>query len=202
MKQASFIPNPALISFMGLAPLIGATSDFAAGSVIGLVMACGAVAASAIGLVSRARVPARLATAVRLALTALFASFSWLLVETWSPAIAAKIGLYLPLLASSSFIMHEVFRSDVDGARRMKTAAWSALHYFSVAIILSTIREVGGAGTFTLPLPGYSMHPFMLLAQAPLPILLSPAGSFLALALLAVLDRLLASTAYAKGRSL
>ncbi|HUX40908.1 MAG TPA: Rnf-Nqr domain containing protein [Rectinemataceae bacterium] len=198
MKQASFYPNPALVSFFGLAPLVGVSSSFAAGSIAGLTMALGAVTASAVGSLSRNRIPGRVAISIQMAFAAVYASICWMLVEAWSPAIAAQIGMYLPLIAASSFVMHELGRSGTEGGGRLKMAAISATQYFSVALIVSAFREVLGAGTFTLPLPVYSVHPLMIFSQAPLPFFQLPAGSFLVLALLAVVNRFLFSAQGAK----
>ncbi len=191
MKQTSFSPNPALVSFLGLAPLVGASSSFAAGSIAGLTMALGAVTASAVGSLSRSRTQGRIAISVQMAFAAVYASLCWMLIETWSPAIAAEIGMYLPLIAASSFVMHELGRSGTDGEGRLKLAAISATQYLAVALIVSAVREVLGAGTFTLPFPSFSIHSFVLFSQAPLPFFQLPAGSFLVLALLAVVNRFL-----------
>lgn len=191
MRQAAFIPNPALVSFLGLAPLVGATSNFAAGSIAGFVMAIGAIAASAMGHLSRKYVPDRSSASFQMAFAAVYASLCWIVVEALFPIQAAEIGMYLPLVAASSFVAHELGRSGNDGERRMKFASISALQYLSVALIVSAIREMVGAGTLTLPFSSYSSHPFVLFSQAPMPILLLPAGSFLVLALLAIVNRLL-----------
>jgi len=193
MKTASFVPNPALVSLLGLAPLVGATTNFASGCVVGIVMGVGALVASGSSSFPRSGIGGRLAFAAQLALMALYASLCWLLLEAWSPALAADIGIYLPLIAVSSLVVHEMKRVGKTGDSWWKASLVSALQYLAVAILVSAIREIAGGGTLTLPFPGYVPSSYSLFDKAPLPIFLSPAGAFFTLAFLAILDRFLFS---------
>lgn len=184
MKLQAYTPNPALVAFLGLAPLVGATANFASASVIGLLMAVGALVAAGASALARHYIRGRLAAAAQLTFIALYATLCWILVEAWSPPLAADIGIYLPLLAVSSLVTHEIRKTGSS------SGISSALQYVALALLVGVIREIGGVGTLSLPLPGYAIQTIPIFAQGPLPILRSPAGGFFVLAFLALVDRI------------
>ena len=190
MKKRGFVPNPALVSFLGLAPLVGATTSFASGCVVGLLMALGMLGMALFISLTRNRLRGRIALVARLAFAAIYASLAWLLVEAWSPTLSADIGIYLPLLAVNSLLMHEMRKNRKSQEASLGDSLMTALLYFLVAAFLAAIREIGGSGILTLPIPSPTMQSLILIPTAPLPILLTPAGGFLLLALLAIADRL------------
>lgn len=191
MKGRPYTPNPSLVAAFSLAPLVGASSTFAAGSIMGLIMALGALAARGGAGLARARLPGRLAAATQLVLLGAYASLCWILVELWSPPVAAAIGLYLPLVAVGSFVTHEMRRRGGEGEASLSRSLLAALGYLLAALLLSALREIGGRGSLSLPLPGSSLPVISLLPGGALPILLTPPGALLLLALLAALDRLI-----------
>lgn len=189
MRKPGFTPNPALVSFLGLCPLIGATANFASGSTISLATALAVVGIDLFWWYFRSILPARLTVVSHLALASFFALSAGIAIEAYSPVIAADLDLYIPLIMVNCLVLHELRKAGTPNTQNHRSVISSAFGYFLVAVLLSLFRETIGSGSITLPSPGLVPLRFPLFPFAPLPILASPAGGFMALAAFAFVQR-------------
>jgi len=188
--RTAFVPNPALVGFLGLTPLVVVTANFSTGLLLTLITALGAVLAAAFAVFVRTSFPARLGLVAQIVFLAFYVLLVGLLVQAWSPVAAAALGIYLPLTAVNGLLLHEIRRGGAKDSPRFRTTLVSALGYLMVGISLSLFREVLGQGTLGLPGPGLGNEALRIFAEAPLPLLATPAGGFMSLALFASLDQL------------
>jgi electron transport complex protein RnfE len=191
MKRAGFTPNPVLVSFMGLCPLVGVTGNFASGAIMALLTALAVLGLDIFWTYGRRFVPQRLALVSQLAFAAFFALLAGVAVTAYSPPLALDLGIYLPLLMVNCLLLHEIRKSITGEARSHASILVTILWYLSIALALSFVRESLGGGTITLPTPGLEPAVLRLFSAPPLPMLVSPAGGFMALAAFAIAQRIL-----------
>jgi electron transport complex protein RnfE len=175
---------------MGLCPLIGVSASFASGIAVCTATSLGVVAMGLVSMTTRRFVPARLAIPAHLAFAAFYALFAGLLIDLWSPVLAADLGIYVPLIMVNCLIIHEMRRGLAPESPSFHSTLSAAIGYLIVGFMLCLSRESLGSGTLTLPTPGMIPLSIAVLPTAPLPLLLSPAGGFLTLGAFAFLQRL------------
>lgn len=199
MKRQQFVPNPALVSLLGLAPLVGATATFADGLVIGLLAVVGALLGYGASNLARRHLEARLVVPVQLAAIGIYASLCLVALGFWSSALVKELGIYVPLLAVNGFVVHEARRTGNRPVAGFPPILATGLGYLAVALVVSVLREVGGAGTISLPLPGASPREIAVVPFPLIPLLRSPAGGFLVLGAFAAVNRLLTPAPSGRG---
>lgn len=189
-RREGFVPNPILAGLVGICPLIAASRSLAEGIVYGLGAALCALALGAALSPVRAMVADRLQAPALLALSASLAIAFGYGVRAYSPAIAASLWIYLPLLAVSGLSLSTLRRGSLpgrvgpDGRSRIAAIALEALYFFLTAAFVGGARELFGLGTLTLPSPGMAPVRIVLVDFAPSRLLAAPAGGFIALGFL------------------
>ncbi|MEI6389439.1 MAG: Rnf-Nqr domain containing protein, partial [Spirochaetota bacterium] len=185
MKRSSFTPNPVLVSFMGLCPLVATTGNFATGLSISIGTSIGILSMALFGRLSKGLVPPRLMIPSYLGFASLYALFLGIILEAWSPVVALDLGIFVPLIAVNCLLIHEMHKADSRETVEFSSTLVIALTYFLLAALISALRESLGSGTLTLPTPGY--HPLRIIfsSEGFLPVLTKPTGGFLVLGLVA-----------------
>jgi electron transport complex protein RnfE len=185
-RREGFIPNPVLAGLVGICPLIAVSRNLAEAAAYGLGAAFCAIVLGAVAPPLRSVVADRLQAPALLALSASLALVYAFCVLLYSPAIAAGLWVYLPLLAVSGLSLSALRRSasslgrfGPDGQSRLGAITLEALLFLLTAILVGSARELIGLGTLTLPVPGLSPTRLVFADAAPLGILVSPAGGFI-----------------------
>jgi electron transport complex protein RnfE len=185
MKSSSFTPNPLLVSFLGLCPLVATTGNFATGLAISIGTSIGILSMALFGRLSKGFVPSRLAVTSYLGFASFYALFFGIVLEAWSPVVALDLGIFVPLIAVNCLVIHELNRADSSKSAELSSTLATAITYFLLAVVISALRESLGAGTLTLPTPGFHPLRIMLASEGLIPVLTKPTGGFLVLGLLA-----------------
>jgi len=189
-NQEGFIPNPVLSGLVGICPLIAASKSLAEGIVYGLGTAVCALVLGAVSPVIRAKLPDRLRAPATLGLSAFLALSYGFALKAYSPAIAAGLWLYIPLLAVSGLSLSVLRRGSAknrfraDGRSRQIDVAVESLLFLVTAAIVGGTRELVGLGTLCLPTGGSSPAVLTIADFPPLKTLVSPAGGFILLGFL------------------
>jgi Na+-translocating ferredoxin:NAD+ oxidoreductase subunit E len=203
VNKESFVPNPILAGLVGLCPLAVASKSLAEGAAYGLGAALCSLFLGIVVPPLRDFLPDRLQAPVSLALSAALALIYGFCLRLYSPAIAAALWIYVPLLAASGLSLVALRQSSLqgrsgpDGQSRLAVIALQALLFLLSSTFVGALREAAGLGILTLPTPGASLSRVLLSDFAPLRILVSPAGGFMLLGFLAALYRV---TLRASGR--
>jgi Predicted NADH:ubiquinone oxidoreductase, subunit RnfE len=186
--KESFVPNPLLSGLLGICPVIAACRSLADGVALGLGVAVCAILLGAIVPPARAVIADRLQAPATLALSAAIALAYGSALRMYSPALAAELWIYLPLLSVSALSLHTIRRCSSidrigpDGRSRLAVVSIESLLFLLTASLFGCGREAIGLGTITLPSPGMSCLSFHIADSAPLRILVSPAGGFILMA--------------------
>lgn len=191
-----FVPNPVLAGLVGICPLIAVSRSLAEATVYGLGAAFCSIVLGAVAPPLRSVIADRLQAPAMLALSAALALVYGFCARIYSPAIAAGLWIYSPLLAVSGLSLSTLRRSSLpgrigpDGQSRLGAVTLEAVMFLFSAAFIGAAREIAGLGTLTLPLPGL---PRIYVADfAPLRILVSPSGGFILLGFVIAAYRTLA----------
>lgn len=202
-RDMPFVPNPALGGLLGLGALAAAANSLVDGLVLGAGAALSMLLLGALIPPLRRELPERFRAPASIALSMALAILYGLFIEAYFPISAEALWIYIPLLAVNCLSLHCIHVSASQGGRRSGSAGnfaaitKSAAGYFIVALLLGAFREFAGLGTLTLPAFGAEGHRLVFTEEAPLRILVSPAGGFLVLGFMTALYR---GTLRARGR--
>ena len=181
MDRDGFVPNPVLAGLVGICPLIAASRSFAEGTAYGLGAAACALALGAAAPPLRSSVSDRLQAPATLALSAAVALVFAACIKAYSPAIAAGLWVYLPLISVSGLSLYALRRSYPSRRSEdsLATLALESLMFLLTAASAGALREFLGLGTLTLPTPGDAPLRLTAMASPPIRILVTPAGGFM-----------------------
>lgn len=187
-RRDAFIPDPVLGGLLGLCPLVAAADTLADGVILGLGASLSAAILGAGLPAFREFIPDRLRAPLALGLAAFLAALFGLAAEAYSPALAAGLGLYLPLIAVNCVTL-AALRRGIRSEELKPGLLRSSLSYLLAAVLISALREAVGLGRLTLPTPGPSPYTLVFFDEAPFRLLAAPAGGFLILGCLAAAYR-------------
>jgi electron transport complex protein RnfE len=148
-------PSFALVPWLGLCPLLVASTSFAKSLGLGLatllVVAWGRVIATTVAR----RLPDDVRLGVIALLTAAFALAVERLVAAWWPRVHAELGMYLPLVAASSILLVAADAVATERAARRSLADGLATGagFLCVMLLLGALRDLLGHRTQLLLLP-------------------------------------------------
>ena len=205
-RDSPFSPDPVLGSLLGLGPLAVAARSLAEGLILGFGAAlCALVLGAAIPPLRR-QLPERFRAPASLILSTALALLYGLAAEAYFPVASAGLWLYLPLLAVNCLSLQAIRLSarqvarqaalqgeegyqPVDVPLRFAIVLKGAGSYLVLASALGAFRELFGIGSLTLPGFGPDRFVLTLSSEAPLRLLVTPAGGFLLLGFLTALYR-------------
>ena len=180
--------NPTFVLVLGMCPTLGTTSSALTGLSMGLatmaVLTCSNAAISAIKNV----VPQMVRIPVFIVVIASFVTILQMLMQAWTPALYATLGIFIPLIVVNCILLGraEAFASKNSVAASAVDGICQGIGYTVVLVIMCTVRELLGAGT----LMGIQIMPA---SYTPALMLVLPVGGFLCLGtLIAVMQWALA----------
>ena len=148
IRLGGYLRNPVLVQVIGICPVAAAATSLANSLVLSVVFSvslilCGIIASLMLKKTARwIRVGIYTIIGAAVVFPAMF------LLEKYSTAVFSGLGIYLPLMAMSSFngvhcekyaVKHSVKESFYD-------AVASSIGYCGVLLIVGIIREIAGAG--------------------------------------------------------
>ena len=175
-KEGILTNNPVLVQLIGMCPTLATSTSLENGLGMGLaataVLICSNIVISAL----RKLIPNKIRIACYIVIIAGFVTVVDLLLQAFLPDLSASLGMFIPLIVVNCIILaraeafaskNGVLPSAIDGLAM-------GLGFTFALAILSTIREVIGAGTILgYPVFGASYQPALLFIM--------PAGGFLTL---------------------
>jgi electron transport complex protein RnfE len=184
-RRSAYTPNPLLGSLVGLAPVIAVADSLARGLGLGAGIALSALLAGSMSHLLRESVPERIRPVLAYSLAGAFAAVYGIALEAWLPGLAASLGIFIPLVAVNGLVVHAVEKSLRKGSSELRGSALAIGGYFGSIILVATLRELLGTGGISLAWPGKGDLSLAVLPFAPLRFILTPAGAFILLGLLA-----------------
>ena len=149
LKGGLFYENPVLVQLIGMCPTLATSTSVENGIGMGLaataVLICSNIVISAL----RKIIPNKVRIAAYITVIAGFVTMIDLLLQAYIPSLSASLGLFIPLIVVNCIILgraeayaskNPVLPSAIDGLVM-------GLGFTFALCILSTIREILGAGT-------------------------------------------------------
>jgi electron transport complex protein RnfE len=171
--------NPVFRQLLGMCPTLAVTGWVIYGLAMGLATTFVLIFSSLVVSLIKKLVPNQVRIAVYIVVIASFVTIADLYLQAFFPPISKALGPYVPLIVVNCIILgrQEAFSSKNSVGRSLIDALGMSSGFIIALLVLSTIRELLGAGTFL----GYQiMGPWF----KPWVIMIQPPGAFITLGLL------------------
>ena len=178
LKEGLLTQNPVLVQMLGLCSTMAITTSIANGVGMGISVLIILTASNVVISAIRKVVPDKIRIAMFIVVIAGFVTCVDLLLQAFVPAIAASLGVFIPLIVVNCIILGraEAFSYKNGIGASFLDGICQGLGYTAVLLVMCFIRELLGAGT----LAGFRIIP----EQFPIGVLTLPVGGFLVLGFL------------------
>ena len=171
--------NPVFRQLLGMCPVLAVTNAVINGIAMGLAASFVLILSSLVVASIKKIIPNPVRIASYIVVIATFVTVADRVMAAFFPAISKTLGPYIPLIVVNCIILgrQEAFSSRNSVGRSLIDALGMSTGFVLALLVLSSIREVLGAGTFL----GYQvMGPWF----KPWIIMILPAGAFITLGVL------------------
>jgi len=171
--------NPVFRQLLGMCPVLAVTNAVINGIAMGLATSFVLILSSLVVASIKRFIPDQVRIASYIVVIATFVTVADRVMAAYFPPISKALGPYVPLIVVNCIILgrQEAFSSRNSVGRSLIDALGMSTGFVLALLVLSSIREVLGAGTFL----GYQvMGPWF----TPWIIMILPAGAFITLGVL------------------
>jgi electron transport complex protein RnfE len=186
--------NPNLAQLLGMCPMLAITNEvvnaIGMGAAVIFVLVCSAIMISLI----RNIIPNQVRIAVFIVIIAGFVTIADRYLAAFHPDLSKALGPFVPLIVVNCIIIGrmEVFSARNNVGRSILDALGMSLGYCLVMLLMGSIREILGAGTWL----GFPVLPPQW--YDPMMVFILPAGAFFTLGTILAVSKLLQNR-FAKG---
>lgn len=192
LKAGVILDNPVFMQTIGLCPALATTTSL--NNAIGMGLAATAVLIGSNLVISLLRkiIPDKIRIAAFISIIATFVSLIQMLLNAYVPALAASLGLFLPLIVVNCIILGraEAYASKNKPLPSILDGVCMGLGFTFALVLMGFFRELLGAGTI---LSGYvnGVNGIQIFSN-PAVMMILPAGGFLAMGfILAVIQKIM-----------
>ena len=174
-----FKENPVLVLLLGMCPSLATTTSVTNAIGMGLSATAVLICSNVVISLLRKLIPSKVRIAAYIVIIATFVTIVEMLLKAFLPSLAESLGVFIPLIVVNCIILaraeafaskNNVFQSFLDGAGM-------GLGFTIALMIISTFREILGAGTWM----NFRVMP---MAYEPALLFILPAGGFLSLGII------------------
>lgn len=186
IKEGIFDNNPILIQFIGMCSTLAVSTSVINGFAMSMAVMFVLVGSNVIVSLIRNVTPDEIRIPIFIVVIATFVTMVEMFLHAYAQPIYEALGIFLPLIVVNCIILGraEAFASKNTVGASFMDGIGSGLGYTMALLIVSSLREILGAGTFAgISLFGKGFQPIMIFAQPP--------GAFLILGCLAGLFKFL-----------
>jgi electron transport complex protein RnfE len=171
--------NPVFRQLLGMCPVLAVTNAVINGIAMGLAASFVLILSSLVVASIKNLIPSQVRIASYIVVIATFVTVADRFMAAFFPPISKALGPYVPLIVVNCIILgrQEAFSSRNSVGRSLIDALGMSAGFVTALLVLSTIREVLGAGTFL----GYQVMGSWF---KPWIIMILPAGAFITLGVL------------------
>jgi electron transport complex protein RnfE len=171
--------NPVLRQLLGLCPTLAVTGTVITGLAMGLATTFVLILSSLVVSSIKKLIPAQVRIATYIVVIASFVTIADQFLKAYFFPISKALGPYVPLIVVNCIILgrQEAFSSRNSVGRSIVDALGMSTGFILTLLVLSSIREILGAGTF---LGHQVMGPWF----KPWIVMILPAGAFITLGIL------------------
>lgn len=171
--------NPVFRQLLGMCPTLAVTGTVITGIAMGLATTFVLILSSLVVASIKKLIPAQVRIASYIVVIASFVTIADQVLKAYFYPISEALGPYVPLIVVNCIILgrQEAFSSKNSVGRSFVDALGMSSGFILALLVLSSIREILGAGTFLgYQVMGSWFNPWI--------IMILPAGAFIALGLL------------------
>lgn len=176
LYEGLFTNNPVLVQLIGMCPTLATTTSLENGFGMGMAATAVLICSNVVISLLRKLIPSKVRIAAYITIIAGFVTAVDLLMQAYLPDLSKSLGLFIPLIVVNCIILAraEAFASKNKVIPSLVDGLAMGLGFTFALCILSTIREILGAGTLLgHPLLGDNFQPAIMM--------ILPAGGFLTL---------------------
>jgi electron transport complex protein RnfE len=171
--------NPVFRQLLGMCPTLAVTGTVITGIAMGLATAFVLILSSLVVSSIKKLIPAQVRIASYIVVIASFVTIADQILKAYFYPISEALGPYVPLIVVNCIILgrQEAFASKNPVGRSLIDALGMSTGFILALLVLSSIREILGAGTYLgFQVMGSWFKPWI--------IMILPAGAFIALGIL------------------
>ena len=186
-KEGLLTQNPVLVQVLGMCSTMAITTSFFNGLGMGLAVTVILTLSNVIISAIRKIVPDKIRIAMFIVVIAGFVTMVDLFLQAFVPALAASLGVFIPLIVVNCIILGraEAFSYKNGVAASFFDGIFQGIGYTLVLLTMCIIRELLGAGTFGGGLLGAGGKGIQIIPkQFAAGMLTLPVGGFLVLGVL------------------
>lgn len=165
--------NPVFVLLLGTCPTLATTTSVISALAMGLAAAAVLICSNAVISLLRKVIPDKVRIPAYIVIIAGFVTVVQMLMEAYLPSLYDMLGVYLALIVVNCIVLGraEMFASRNGVIASMLDGAGMGLGFTLALLLMATVREVIGAGSFAgLQIP--------VISDYTVPILVSPPGGF------------------------
>lgn len=181
MKEGIFTNNPVLVQLVGLCSVLAVTNTVFNSFSMGMAVTAVTIGSNAVISIFKNFIPGKVRIPAFIVVIATFVTIVEMVLEAYVPAVFSALGLFIPLIVVNCMILGraEAFAYKNDLIPSIVDGLANGLGYTVSVVILGTLREIFGAGTF---LAGTSMEMQVFgSSYQPIGVFIAPAGAFILL---------------------
>jgi electron transport complex protein RnfE len=185
--------NPVFRQLLGMCPVLAVTNTVSNGIDMGLATTFVLIFSTLVVSSIKKLIPAQVRIASYIVIIATFVTMADRFLAAFLPLSSKNLGPYVPLIVVNCIILgrQEAFSSKNSVGRSLIDSLGMSVGFFLALIILSSIREILGMGTFLgIQVMGSWFKPWI--------IMILPAGAFITLGILLSLALLVESKTQAR----
>ena len=182
LKNGIFDENPIFRLMLGMCPTLAVTTAAFNGIGMGLAATFVLVGSNVVISLLRNFIPPKIRIPAFIVVIATFVTVVQMLLKAFVPALDKSLGLFIPLIVVNCIILGraEAFASKNTVGAALLDGVGMGLGFTVALLIIATLREVLGAGTFFgIALFGDAFQPVLMMIQPP--------GAFITLGLVLAL---------------
>lgn len=171
--------NPVLVLLLGMCPSLATTTSVTNAIGMGLSATAVLICSNAVISLLRKLIPQKVRIASYIAIIAAFVTIVEMLLKAYLPDLSKALGVFIPLIVVNCIILAraEAFASKNGVLASIVDGVSMGLGFTFALIIIATVREVLGAGTWC----GLQILPS---SYQPAIMFILPAGGFLTLGII------------------
>lgn len=162
--------NPVFVLILGTCPTLAMTNSVTSAVGMGLAAMAVLICSNAVISLLRKFIPDTVRIPCYIVVIAGFVTVVEMIIHAYLPELYESLGVYLALITVNCIILGraEMFAGKNSVGKSVLDGIGMGLGFTLAMFMMSTIREVVGAGTFAgIPVPFFSTHPISIFVKAP-----------------------------------
>lgn len=162
--------NPVFVLVLGTCPTLAMTTSVTSAVGMGLAAMAVLICSNAVISLLRKFIPDTVRIPCYIVIIAAFVTMVQMIIHAYLPELYESLGVYLALITVNCIILGraEMFAGKNSVGKSILDGIGMGLGFTLAMLMMSTVREVVGAGTFAgIPVPFFETHKIEIFTKAP-----------------------------------